>query len=58
MLAHDCPHFASFDHLVGAGEQGRRHLPGFNGGAADDLSVGVVNADTSQQTLLTTPQHA
>jgi hypothetical protein len=34
-------------------------MAGFNGGsgAADGLNAGFVNADTSQQMLLTTPQH-
>jgi hypothetical protein len=31
---------------------------GGGGGAADGLNAGVVNADASQQTFLTTPQHA
>jgi hypothetical protein len=31
---------------------------GGGGGAADGLNAGLVNADTSQQQLLTTPQHA
>jgi len=35
-------------------------MAGFDGGsgAANGLNSGFVNADTSQQTLLTTPQHA
>jgi len=35
-------------------------MAGFGGGsgAADGLTAGVVNADTSQQTFLTPPQHA
>jgi hypothetical protein len=34
-------------------------MAGFGGsGAADGLNSGLVNADTSQQPLLTTPQHA
>jgi hypothetical protein len=35
-------------------------MAGFGGGsgAADGLNAGVVNADMSQQTLLTMPQHA
>jgi len=35
-------------------------MAGFGGGsgAAEGLNSGFVNADTSQQTLLTTPQHA
>jgi hypothetical protein len=35
-------------------------MAGFGGsnGAADGLNAGLVNADTSQQPLLTTPQHA
>jgi len=35
-------------------------MAGFGGGsgAADGLNSGLVNADTSQQQLLTTPQHA
>jgi hypothetical protein len=35
-------------------------IAGFGGGsgAADGLNAGFVNADTSQQTFLTTPQHA
>jgi hypothetical protein len=31
---------------------------GASSGAADGLNAGFVNADASQQTLLTTPQHA
>jgi hypothetical protein len=31
---------------------------GGGGGAANGLNSGFVNADTSQRTLLTTPQHA
>ena len=31
---------------------------GGTGGAADGLNAGFVNADTSQQPFLTTPQHA
>jgi len=35
-------------------------MAGFGGGsgAADGLNAGVVNAGTSEQPLLTTPQHA
>jgi hypothetical protein len=35
-------------------------IAGFGGGssAADGLNAGFVNADTSQQPLLTPPQHA
>jgi hypothetical protein len=35
-------------------------MAGFGGGsgAADGLSTGPFNADTSQQTFLTSPQHA
>jgi hypothetical protein len=35
-------------------------MAGFGGssGAADGLNSGFVNAETSQQPLLTTPQHA
>ena len=35
-------------------------MAGFGGGsgAADGLNSGLVNAETSQQPLLTTPQHA
>jgi hypothetical protein len=35
-------------------------MAGFGGGSgtADGLSAGFVNPDASQQTLLTTPQHA
>jgi hypothetical protein len=34
-------------------------MAGFGGsGAANGLNSGFVNADTSQQTLLTMPQHA
>jgi hypothetical protein len=34
-------------------------MAGFGGGsAADGLNAGLLNADTSQQPLLTTPQHA
>jgi hypothetical protein len=31
---------------------------GDGSGAADALNAGLVNADASQQTFLTTPQHA
>jgi hypothetical protein len=36
-----------------------RAMAGFNGGsgAADAFNTSLVSADTSQQTLLTTPQH-
>jgi hypothetical protein len=41
-----------------ANDQLVQAMAGFGGGADDDGSnAGVVNADTSQQTLLTTPQH-
>jgi hypothetical protein len=35
-------------------------MAGFGGssGASDGLNAGFVNADTSQQTFLMTPQHA
>jgi len=33
-------------------------MAGFGGGAADSLNTAPLGADTSQQALLTTPQHA
>ena len=43
----------------GATSQLVQAMAGFGGGsvAADGLNTGPVDSDTSQQTLLTTPQH-
>jgi hypothetical protein len=44
----------------GSASQLVQAMAGFGGGsgAVDGLNAGVVSADTSQQPLLTTPQHA
>jgi hypothetical protein len=41
-------------------DQRRQAMAGFGGGsgAADGLNIAPPGADTSQQSLLTTPQHA
>jgi len=46
--------------LDGSTSQLVQAMAGFGGGngAADGLNSGLVNTDTSQQPLLTTPQHA
>jgi hypothetical protein len=50
----------SSDGQLGSTSQLVQAMAGFGGGsgAADGLNTGLVSADTSQQQLLTTPQHA
>jgi hypothetical protein len=53
------PDFTQPEGLAGSTAQLVQAMAGFGGGggAADGLNAGFVNADTSQQTLLTTPLH-
>jgi hypothetical protein len=50
---------AAMDSSDNSSSQLVQAIAGFGGGSAGDGSnAGVINADTSQQTLLTSPQHA
>jgi len=52
------PDFTQPEGLAGSTSQLVQAMAGFGGGAADTSNTVTLGADTSQQTFLTTPQHA